>query len=217
MRHLDIRLLTLFALACPAAAYSQVRPTLPLPDSEYRLHLSDKIEIQLPFSPEYNETTTVLPDGRISLRGTEAVLVSGKTISEAEALIASAYVGILTKPQVTIILTDFLKPSFYAGGELNHPGRYEMLSDTDLLQAISEAGGLINERASKTQIVIFRPINAGMYETKVIDVKQMLAAKAGEQEMYPIKPGDIIYVPQNKMSKIQKYIPTASVSVFPSL
>jgi polysaccharide biosynthesis/export protein len=236
-------LLVLSALALPVAMYSQTnsagantittasasvgadagpganpnRAALPMPGIPYRLHLSDKLEIQLPFAPEYNETTTVQPDGRISLRGTQAVQVAGKTIAETEALIASAYTGILKNPQVSVLLTDFLKPSFYASGEVGHPGRYEMLSDTDLLQAISEAGGLLNERASKTQVIIFRPINSSMYETKVVDVKQMLTAKERDQEIYPIKPGDIIYVPQNKMSKIQKYIPTASVSVFPAL
>lgn len=228
-------LLVLSALALPVAAYSQTsntaaspatdaaagadsnRATLPMPGNPYRLHLSDKLQIELPFAPEYNETTTVQPDGRVGLRGTEAVQVAGKTIAETEAIIESAYAGILKQPQVTVLLTDFLKPSFYASGEVGHPGRYEMLSDTDLLQAISEAGGLLNERASKTQVIIFRPINSGMYETKVIDVKQMLVAKERDQEIYPIKPGDIIYVPQNKMSKIQKYIPTASVSVFPAL
>ncbi len=236
-------LLVLSAVALPVAMYSQTngagantittatasagadagtganpnRATLPMPGTPYRLHLSDKLDIQLPFAPEYNETTTVQPDGRISLRGTQAVQVAGKTIAETEATIASAYTGILKNPQVSVLLTDFLKPSFYASGEVGHPGRYEMLSDTDLLQAISEAGGLLNERASKTQVIIFRPINSSMYETKVIDVKQMLTAKERDQEIYPIKPGDIIYVPQNKMSKIQKYIPTASVSVFPAL
>jgi len=242
VRHFK-HLLVLSAVALPVAMYSQTngagantittanasagadagtganpnRATLPMPGTPYRLHLSDKLEIQLPFAPEYNETTTVQPDGRISLRGTQAAQVAGKTIAETEAIIASAYTGILKNPQVSVLLTDFLKPSFYASGEVGKPGRYEMLSDTDLLQAISEAGGFLNERASKTQVIIFRPISSSMYETKVIDVKQMLVAKDRDQEIYFIKPGDIIYVPQNKMSKIQKYIPTASVSVFPAL
>jgi polysaccharide export outer membrane protein len=201
--------------AAPAA--NPVRPTLPMPSNPYRLHLSDKLDIQLPFSPEYNESTTVQPDGSINLRGTQSVVVAGKTVAETEEIIASAYTGILKKPQVSVLLTEYLKPSFYATGEIGKPGRYEMLSDTDLLQALSEAGGFLNERASKTQVIIYRPISSSMYETKVIDVKQMLVAKDRDQEIYFIKPGDIIYVPQNKMSKIQKYIPTASVSVFPAL
>jgi protein involved in polysaccharide export with SLBB domain len=84
-----------------------------------------------------------------------------------------------------------------------------------LLQAISEAGGLLNERARKKEIVVFRPHGNGTYETKMIDIKQMLNAK-GSQEDYPILPGDIIYVPQNRASKVQRFLPTANMGAYVS-
>jgi polysaccharide biosynthesis/export protein len=224
IRRIDLRLLALLPLVIPACGRSQT--TSPVPPSpsapalairqgpaDYRLHLSDKIEIQMPFSPQYNETTTVQPDGRISLREVEPVRVLGKTLPEAEALIAAAYRGILNKPVVSVLLQDFLKPSFYASGEVGRPGRYEILSDITLIQALSEAGGLLNERARKKEIVVFRPQGNGTYESKIIDVKQLLEAK-GPEEDYAILPGDVIWVPQNRMSKIQKYIPTPNVGTY---
>lgn len=224
MRRIDLRLLALLPLVIPACVRSQT--TSPVPQSpsapalairqgpaDYRLHLSDKIEIQMAFSPQYNETTTVQPDGRISLREVEPVRVLGKTLPEAEALIAEAYRGILNKPVVSVLLQDFLKPSFYVSGEVGRPGRYEILSDITLIQALSEAGGLLNERARKKEIVVFRPQGNGTYESKVIDVKQLLQAK-GPEEDYAILPGDVIYVPQNRMSKMQRYIPTANVGTY---
>ena len=166
----------------------------------------------MPFSPAYNETTAVQPDGRISLREAGPVEILGKTLREAEAAIAAAYNGVLNKPVVSVLLLDFLKPSFYASGEVGHPGRYEILGDTSLLQAISEAGGLVNERASKRQVVVFRPQGNGTYESKIVDFKELVAAKRPED--YEILPGDVIYVPQNRMSKIQRYIPTANVGTY---
>ena len=121
--------------------------------------------------------------------------VLGKTLPEAEALIAEAYRGILNKPVVSVLLQDFLKPSFYASGEVGRPGRYEILSDITLVQALSEAGGLLNERASKKEIVVFRPQGNGTYESKVIDVKQLLEAK-GPEEDYAILPGDVFTSPR---------------------
>ena len=192
--------------AAPALAN---RPAAP----EYRLHLSDKIEIQMPFSPQYDESTIVQPDGRISLHETDPVRVLGLTIPEAEAAIANAYAGILKEPKVSVLLKDFLKPSYYASGELGKPGRYEILSDsTTLMQAIAEAGGLLNERASKKTIVVFRPQGNGTYESKIINFKETLAAKAPED--YAILPGDVIYVPQNRSSKIQRYLPTSSIGTY---
>lgn len=93
------------------------------------------------------------------------------------------------------------------------PGRYEILSDITLIQALSEAGGLLNDRASKKQVIVFRPQGNGTYESKVIDFKQMLKAKV-PQEDYAILPGDVIYVPQNRYSKVQRYIPTANIGTY---
>jgi polysaccharide export outer membrane protein len=187
--------------------------TTPPPMLDYHLHLSDSLEIQFPFSSEYNETTTVQPDGRITLREAGAVQVVGLTVSDAEAAITRAYTGILKDPKVSILLKDFLKPSFYASGEVGKPGRYELRSEVTLLQALSEAGGMLNERARKTQVVVFRYHGDGTYESKVIDMKDMLKSK-GPREDFPILPGDVIYVPQNRMSKIQRYIPTASLGAY---
>jgi polysaccharide export outer membrane protein len=224
MHRINLRLLALIPLLAPGCVHAQTTsPGLQSPappalatrqvPAEYRLHLSDKLEIQMPFSSQYNETTIVQPDGRVSLREVEPVRVLGKTLPEAEALIAEAYRGILNKPVVSVLLQDFLKPSFYASGEVGHPGRFEILTDITLIQALSEAGGLLNERASKKEIVVFRPQGNGTYESKVIDVKQLLEAK-GPEEDYKILPGDVIYVPQNRMSKIQRYIPTANVGTY---
>jgi polysaccharide export outer membrane protein len=220
MRQIDFGLLVLLPFTFALGLQSQTIPqtgstpafTTRQGPPEYRLHLSDKIEIQMPFSPAYNETTTVQPDGRISLHEAEPVEVLGKTLRETEAIIAAAYSGVLNKPVVSVLLKDFLKPSFYASGEVSRPGRYEILGDTTLLQAISEAGGLVNERASKRQVVVFRPQGNGTYESKVVDFKELVTAKRPED--YAILPGDVIYVPQNRMSKIQRYLPTANVGTY---
>ena len=179
---------------------------------EYRLHASDVIDVTLPFAGDYNETVTVQPDGRISLREAPPVYVADRTLQDAELAIEAEYKGILNQPKVSVILKDALKPSFYASGEIGKPGRYDIRNNMTLLEAISEAGGMLNERASKSQVVILRPQCNGTYMSSVFDVKKMLKGKSGD-EAY-VRPGDIIYVPQNRMSKIQKYIPTPSIGTF---
>lgn len=210
-------ILALSTVAGAQARSTLIKPGLPVqpspaavrPASDYVLHLNDALEIQLPFSPEYNETVTIQPDGFIGLREAPPIPVSGKTVEQAEELIAQAYKGVLKDPKVSILLKTFLSPSFYASGELARPGRYELRSETTLMQAISEAGGLLNERAKKSQVIIFRPLGSGTYESHVIDVKDLLKKSSFEDSA--IYPGDIIYVPQNRMSKIQRYIPNPGV------
>ncbi len=199
-------------VAGPADTTSQPNPTNEAP-SDYRFHRSDRIELQFPFSPEYNEVVAVQPDGRINLREVAPIEIAGKSVTEVQTLIQQAYAGILKQPRVSILLKEFLAPSFYASGEVGHPGRYELHSDITLLQAISEAGGMINERAAKKEIVVFRPQGNGTYESKIINMKKMLQAK-GDQEDFSILPGDIIYVPQNGFSKFSKFLPNASAGAY---
>ncbi len=201
-------------VAYPADSASRPSPTGEAP-ADYRFHRSDRIELQFPFSPEYNETVAVQPDGRINLREVDSIVVAGKSVTEVQSLIQQAYSGILKQPRVSILLKEFLAPSFYASGEVGHPGRYELHSDITLLQAISEAGGMINERASKKTVVVFRPQGNGTYEPRVIDMKKMLQAK-GTQEDFSILPGDILYVPQNTFSKFSKFLPNATAGAYVS-
>ena len=216
-------LLASAAMAISAAAQNPpAEPPCTPPGSElclrqeYRLHLSDVFEIQLAFAPEYNQTVTVQPDGFIVLKEAGRVQAAGKTVTELQAAIAQAYTGILNKPVVSIILKDFFKPSFYASGEVGKPGRYELRSEVTLMQALSEAGGLLNERASKKQVVVFRPLGNGTYESHIIDVATLLKPKGvnGVTEDVRVLPGDIIYVPQNKASKIKPYLPNASMGAY---
>jgi polysaccharide export outer membrane protein len=213
------------ALALSAALFAQAVPAQTPPaalacgtgtSSEYALHMSDELDIKFPFAVDYNETVTVQPDGQVSLREARPVFVEGKTIRDAEAAIAAAYTGTLKDPSVSIILKDFQKPSFYASGEIGKPGQYEIRTPLSLMQAITIAGGINNDRARKKQIIILRPQCDGNYLSIVYNIKNLLAARAtGEEDKLNfIQPGDIIYVPQNRYSKIQKYIPSANIGAY---
>jgi polysaccharide biosynthesis/export protein len=197
------------------APHSQNSRAAAQPAPDYRLHRSDILEIELPFSPEYNQTATVQPDGRIGLCEAQSVAVAGKTVGEAEVVIEHAYAGLLKQPKVSVVLKDFFKPSYYASGEIGHPGRYELRSEVTLLQALSEAGGVINERARKKEVIVFRSQGDGTYESKVINLQTMLRAK-GSTEDLTILPGDIIFVPQNRSSKVQRYIPSSNMGAYVS-
>lgn len=224
-RSLLLPLLLCPAFLCQPAAAAQ-NPTAEAPCTppgselclrqEYHLHLSDVFDVQFSFSPEYNQTLTVQPDGYVVLREAGRVQAAGKSVTELQAAVAQAYNGILSKPVVSIVLKDFFKPSFYASGEVGKPGRYELRSDVTLMQALSEAGGLLNERASKKQVVVFRPLGNGTYESHIIDVSSLLKPKGPNSitEDVRVQPGDIIYVPQNKASKIKPYLPNASMGAY---
>jgi len=175
----------------------------------YRLCKSDVVEISFTFAPEFNQTRTVQPDGYIPLKGIDGLYAEGLTVPELRETVRKAYAGVLHEPEVTVVLKDFNKPYFIAGGEVAHPGRYELRSDTTVVEAVEAAGGFTG-LSKHSQVVLFRRVSAETFEAKLLNVKKMLAARDLREDLH-LQPGDMLYVPQNAISKIKQYLPVSEV------
>jgi polysaccharide biosynthesis/export protein len=178
----------------------------------YRLHKSDVLELSFTFSPEFNQTVTVQPDGFVTLKDLPETYVEGLTLPELQAALRKAYAGILHDPEITIVLKDFDKPYFIASGEVSRPGKYELRGDTTVTEALAMAGGF-NGQAKHSQVVLFRRVSDGLAESRVLDVKHMLRAKDLTEDMH-LKPGDLLFVPQNTISKVRRYLPISSLGAY---
>src|SRR5436190_6196803 len=58
---------------------------------QYRLHKSDVVEIRFAFSPEFDQTVTIQPDGYIVLKDAGETFVEGMTTSEAREAVSKTY------------------------------------------------------------------------------------------------------------------------------
>jgi len=178
----------------------------------YRIEANDSFDLSFELVPEFNQTVTVQPDGFVNLREIGDMHVAGKTVPELTNALCSAYGKIMATPSITVVLKDFDKPYFVAGGQVGHPGKYVLRGDTTVTEAISMAGGF-TEKSKHSQVLLFRRVSPQMSEAKVIDVKKMLTAKNLNEDVF-LHPGDMIYVPQNRISKIARYLPTPSVNTY---
>jgi len=176
----------------------------------YRLSKSDVVDIAFTFSPEFNQTLTVQPDGYIVLCGAGMVLAEGLTLLQFREELVRAYAGILNEPDITVSLKEFEKPYFLASGEVAHPGKYELRGDLTVNEAVAIAGGL-TPQARHSQVVVFRRISTGVAETHVIDLKRMLNSRNLREDLH-LQPGDFVYIPQSRISKIRKYVPASNMS-----
>jgi protein involved in polysaccharide export with SLBB domain len=180
----------------------------------YRLCKSDVITVSFTFSPEFDQTVSVQPDGYVILKGVKQLPAEGVTVPELQEAIGRAYTGFLHDPEVTIVLKDFDKPYFIVGGEVNHPAKYELRSDTRVTEAVAIAGGL-TARAKHSQIVLFRRVSDDLVESRLLDVKAMLGSRNLAEDLH-LRTGDFLFVPQNVISKIKQYLPTSSMSMYAS-
>ena len=178
----------------------------------YRLHKSDVVDVKFTFSPEFDQAATVQPDGFLALKGLGELLAEGLTVAELHDSIRDAYAPVLRDPEVSVILTDFEKPYFLATGQVGRPGKYELRSPTNVVAAIAIAGGF-NDQAKHSQVVLFRQITDGIVESHVLNIKAMLTSRNLDEDM-ELEPGDLLFVPQNRISKIRRYLPTSSLSSY---
>jgi len=176
----------------------------------YRLSKSDTVDVNFTFSPEFNQTLTVQPDGFVALKGAGALFAEGLTVPEMQQEVANAYRSFLHEPEVTVTLKDFDKPYFLASGEVARPGKYELRGDLTVNEAVAIAGGF-TQQARHSQVVLFRRISAYVAESHVIDLKKMLDSRDLREDLH-LQPGDFVFVPQSRISKVRKYVPTNSMS-----
>ena len=187
-------------------------PVLQHRNRRYQLHSSDVLELNFPFTPEFNQAVTVQPDGYVTLRGVESMKVDGKTIPELVDLLRTNYAKILHDPVINVELKDFEKPYFIVGGEVGHPGKFDLRGDTSVAQAVAIAGGL-RDSAKHSQILLFHRVTDGWLQVKKVNLKKMLKEANLEEDAH-LQAGDFLFVPKNSFSKIERFIPTSSVGMY---
>src|SRR5437660_1384675 len=187
-------------------------PMLQRRNQRYQLHSADVLELSFPFTPEFNQTVTVQPDGYITLRGLSDFHVAVQTKPELTRALQTAFAKILHEPVITVDLKDFEKPYFIAGGEVARPGKYELRGDTTVTQAVAIAGGF-KDSAKHSQVLLFRRISDDWAAAKILNVKKMLRG-GNLQEDSHLQPGDMLFVPKNAISKIKPFIPIPGIGAY---
>lgn len=206
-------ILFLFTFSLSVSAQEQRAPRLTtITEDRYRLQPGDVLEVQYRYSPEFNQTVTVQPDGYVSLEIGGDLKVAGFTVEQARQAILREAGKRLQDPVATIVLKEFQRPYFVVAGEVAQPGKIEMRERVTALQAIMLAGGM-KETARSSQVVVFRKINSDTAEVKLLNLKSIRRTSDLENDL-TLQAGDMVYVPRDKISKIERFMRLASVAAF---
>jgi polysaccharide export outer membrane protein len=188
-----------------SAASTTNDPVLQDRHPRYVVQREDVLSFTFPLSPELNQTLTVQPDGYISLQNAGSLYAQGLTAPELVLAVKRAYVGILHDPIVDLDIQDFQKPFFTVSGQVGKPGQYELRADLTITEALAVAGGMTMASA-KTQIFVFHRTSQNWLEVKAVNLKDILRGKNINEDVM-IRPGDMVYVPENFITKFRKYVP----------
>jgi polysaccharide export outer membrane protein len=198
--------------SAPQAASSQSGLGLHKRNWRYRINPSDTLELTFAATPEFNQTVIVQPDGYITLHAVGDLPAAGQTLPELTESIKTAYSKILQNPEITVDPKDFEKPHFTVGGEVGKPGKFDWRTDITLTEAIAIAGGF-TEASKHSQVLLFRRVSEQWTEARIINVKKMMSSRDLREDP-ELRPGDMLFVPKNALSKIKPFLPTTSLGTY---
>jgi polysaccharide export outer membrane protein len=181
-------------------------------DARYTLNPGDVLDIQYRYTPEFNQTVTVQPDGYVSLQIGGDVKVAGRDLTQVRHLILTQVKTRLESPEITVILKEFQKPYVVVAGEVVQPGRLDLREKLTAVQAVLMAGGF-KDSAKSSQILVFRKLNADTAEVRSLNFKSLTRTSDLENDL-TLQPGDMILVPRNRISKIERYVRIASMAAW---
>ena len=199
------------ALACALvlATGAHAQETQP---ARYRLHASDVVELNFPLTPEFTQTVTVQPDGRINLRGMGDLFVLNATTPEVAGLVRNAYARIMRDPVITVELKQFEKPYFMVGGEVAKPGKYDLQGDTTVIQAVTVAGGF-SRKSKKSEVLVLRRQPEGWLIVKKLDLKKAAQPQDLNKDVY-LQSGDLVLIPETRIGDISRFIPVPTLGMY---
>jgi polysaccharide biosynthesis/export protein len=178
----------------------------------YMLHVGDVISLNYRYTPEFNQTVTVQPDGFVDLNIVGNIKVSGLTIAGLHDQIINQTSHRLNNPELTITLKEFQQPYVVVAGEVERPGKIDLRDNITALQAVMLAGGF-RDSARDTQVLLFRRINADTAEVRQLDLHN-IKKQADLERDTELEPGDMLLVTRNKLEHFSRFMKAANLGVY---
>jgi polysaccharide export outer membrane protein len=166
-------------------------PTAPVVDPSYRLGAEDVMLISVWKDEQLTREVVVRPDGMFSFPLVGDIQAEDRTVDEIRTDLVKRLTKYIPNPNVSAAVTKVLSYKIYVVGRVNKPGEYLIGHYTDVLQALSLAGGLtpllrndikvIRRLKGHQQVFLFRygDVRKGQ------DLDQNILLQRGDSVMVP--------------------------------
>jgi polysaccharide export outer membrane protein len=183
-------------------------------DEDYRIGVSDVIEIQVVDAPELSVTARVETNGTFLMPYLGRIKAAEKTPEELRNAIADGLRGrYLKNPIVSVVVKQYNSRSFFIQGAVRNPGVYQIEGRAHLLKLVTMAGGLLPNHGATAFII--REIKPSANKNGAVTAPDGVESKPGDSEPQfqflsvsingllsgnfeqnrLIEPGDIINIP----------------------
>jgi polysaccharide export outer membrane protein len=189
MRHVPRVLIAITALLC-----SSVHAEAPAPPATpgYRLQPGDVLQVNVWKETDLQSEVLIRPDGGISFPLAGDLTASGKTTAELRADLERRVRILIPDAVVTVSVKAPNGNRVFVIGKVNRPGDFPLLRPTDVMQALSLAGGATPFANTNKIRVLHRE---GAHQTSIrFHYSDVARGKHLEQNIL-LQSGDTVVVP----------------------
>ncbi|MGH7803502.1 MAG: polysaccharide biosynthesis/export family protein [Candidatus Binatia bacterium] len=182
-------------------------------DANYRLETGDSLKITFPFHAEMDRQETIRPDGRITVPAIGEVVAYGSTTTALETTLAQRSSSFLKNPEVHVTVVAFAEKTIFVTGEVRRPGMLPYRANLTPLQAVVEAGGLL-ESAHVENVVLIRSAGPNdQFVSRRLNLQETITA--GADQPLELAPRDVLYVPRTAIAEADLWIDQHVTRLFP--
>jgi polysaccharide export outer membrane protein len=164
------------------------------PPPGYVIGAGDVLQINVWKEPDASVPQVVVQlDGTISLPMVRDIKVGGLTPVQLEDQLKKQYERFFRDPEVAVVVKEINSQKIYMIGAVRKEGPIVLKTPLNVLQAISESGGL-TDYAKRSKIYILR--SEGGRKMR-IPFDYQAAIRGEQEEANPtLRPGDTVVIPQ---------------------
>lgn len=161
-------------------------------DPGYRLGPEDVMLVSVWKDEQLTREVVIRPDGMFSFPLVGDIRAEDRTVEDISADLVRRLTKYIPNPNVSIAVTKVVSYKVYVIGRVNKPGEYLVGHYTDVLQALSLAGGL-TPFAAENDIKVMRRVRG---EQRAIPFRYGDVRKGRDLEQNIIlQRGDVVMVP----------------------
>lgn len=153
------------------------------------LAVGDKIRVNYPGAPEFNQVYKIQADGKLGLPMVGNVTAAGRTATSLQSSLTAMYETHLNDPTVFVSLEE---PSsvVYVVGEVVAPGKVPLDRPMTALEAVMEIGGF-SKLANPKKVYVIRKEGAKQ-KRYVLNLANPLSGY--ESDVFYLRPYDMVFV-----------------------
>ena len=164
--------------------------------SDYLLQPGDLLELKVYQENDMDRTLRISTKGTIAFPLIGNINIAGLNVNQAENSIEEKLKAYLKNPSVSLLIKEYANKTLYVLGQVKKPSSIPIPPEKTmtLLEAITSAGGF-TDIAAVSKVKILR-MEEGKQHSIEVDVSQ-ITKEGNKQFDIPLKPGDVIFVPQS--------------------